>query len=267
MNEQKRIIAIVLAVGLIAAAFMISNRWKKSTAVLKTPKTPQNRSAMAKKPVDRVEFLTEVFKDIKPTENVARLLQKDPRSLPEDSLEVILKWSLEARIDPLTVMIESDLAMKNPTEENMTTAARNLISAATQYQETPIISAWMFQQGKIIIDKGMALNDKNIPLRNALITYISEFENEPMKFLTLLRETLALDSNNVETHFIHLNLLFKSEQWEKAIEKCKKLISLQPQNPEWLFRMSHIYGMTGDSTNAKVYKDLAVRVQKKQKSN
>ncbi len=104
-------------------------------------------------------------------------------------------------------------------------------------------------------------------LRNALIVYQSEFANQPMMFLATLKESYSIDSNDVELNFIHLNLLKKSNQLEKAIKKCEKLVSLQPQNPYWLFEASDIFGQMGDSTNAKVYLDLAVKVQRNSKQN
>lgn len=223
----------------------------------------QNRP-IDKKPVDRQQFLTAVFSEVKPPENVGRLIFKDAAKLPKDSLEIILRWALEAGLEPLAIMVESDLAEQNPTKENLTNASRNLVFGGAQFTDNPVISNYLFQRGKILIDRGLALDGKNVPLRNALITYISEYENEPMKFLGVLRETLALDSNNIETHFIHLNLLRKSGQWKKAITKCEKLISLQPQNPMWLYQTSEIYGYMGDSLNAKTYLNLAVKAQKNQ---
>jgi tetratricopeptide (TPR) repeat protein len=86
-----------------------------------------------------------------------------------------------------------------------------------------------------------------------------------MQFLATLKESLLIDSNNIELNFIHLNLLKKSQQWEKAIKKSQKLVSLQPQNSYWLFEISDIYGNLGDSTNAKIYLNLAVKSQKNQK--
>jgi len=59
-------------------------------------------------------------------------------------------------------------------------------------------------------------------------------------------------------------LLKKSNQWQKAIQKCEKLVSLQPKNPYWLFEMSDLYGTMGDSANAKVYLNLAIERQRKQ---
>jgi len=102
-------------------------------------------------------------------------------------------------------------------------------------------------------------------LRNALIIFQSEYLNQPMQFLATLKESLLIDSNNIELNFIHLNLLKKSQQWEKAIKKSQKLVSLQPQNPYWLFETSDIYGNLGDSINAKIYLNLAVKSQKNQK--
>lgn len=237
-------------------------KWHSSTGSLKPVSEEAKHSKPTSEPVDRVTFLGEVFKDIKPTQAVGRILMQNPETVPADSLKLALKWAQETGLGPLQAALMAEITMKDPTETNITEAARNLVFAGAEFHESPVISGYLFQQGKILIDKGMSMNDKNIALRNALITYISEYENEPMKFLGVLRETLQIDSNNVETHFIHLNLLKKSGQWEKAIKKCEKLISLQPENSMWLYQASDLYGYTGDSVNAKLYLNLAVKAQK-----
>jgi tetratricopeptide (TPR) repeat protein len=83
-----------------------------------------------------------------------------------------------------------------------------------------------------------------------------------MEAVALLRENEKRDSTNVETHYIYLSLLKKAGELDKAIRRCEKLISLQPQNPEFLYEMSGLYGMKGDSLNARVFLDLAVKVQR-----
>lgn len=257
---------IVLSVAIALGILMVGNRWKFSSDTIKPSEGKMMRST-AHVFISREVFLTALFNDVRPPENIGRLLYKDSGTLSKDSLESILKWALETQLEPLAILIEADLATLNPTEENITNAARNLVFGGAQYTDNPTISDFLFQRGKSLIDIGMKQNPNNISLRNAWITYISEYENEPMKFLGVLRETLAMDSNNVETHFIHLNLLRRSGQWKKAIDKCEKLISLQPQNPIWLYQTSEIYGYMGDSLNAKTYLELAVRAQKKQKTN
>jgi len=212
-------------------------------------------------PVDRVAFLNAVFNKSKPPLEVSRLLLSQPGSMPKDSSLKALKWAQETQNHALISLIELDLLALFK-EGNETEVARNLIFNAAEYVDVPKISAFLFQQGKILIDKGLAANPKNMDLRNALIIYQSEYLNQPMQFLATLKESLLIDSNNVELHFIHLNLLKKSQQWEKAIKKCQKLVSLQPQNPRWLFEMSEVFGFMGDSVNAKVYLNLAVKTQK-----
>jgi predicted Zn-dependent protease len=87
-----------------------------------------------------------------------------------------------------------------------------------------------------------------------------------MKFLGTMRESLAIDSNNMETNLIRFQLLLKSGQLKKAGAVSEKLISLQPQNPAWYYQASDVFGNLGDSVKSKTYLDLAVKMQKKQKN-
>ncbi len=258
---------MVLAFAAALASVLVINRWKSPTGTLEAPKQemPQADNGFESRPIGNGEFFAQVFKDVKPPVWVGSLLVKEPSTLVQDSLLRLQRWALETQNTALEAWVIGQLAEQKPTEANITEAARNFIFSATQITENAIISSYLYQSGKKMIDRGMKLNDKNIPLRNALITYLSIYENAPMKFLGVLRETLAIDSTNVETHYIHLGLLKKSGQWKKALDKCQKLISLQPQNPEWLFEASDLYGQQGDSVNAKVYLNLAVKARNNQK--
>jgi tetratricopeptide (TPR) repeat protein len=215
-------------------------------------------------PVDRVAFLNAVFDKTKPPTEISRILLSPGGLMPVDSTKKALKWAEETQNHALVAVIKYDLFALFR-EGNETEIARQLIFTAAEYSDNKKISGFLFQQGKILIDKGLAQNSKNMELRNALIIYQSEYLNQPMQFLATLKESLLIDSNNIELNFIHLNLLKKSQQWEKAIKKCQKLVSLQPQNPYWLFETSDIFGNLGDSTNAKIYLNLAVKSQKNQK--
>ena len=265
MNKKQNFIAIVLGSALALALLLTYNRWKSAKATLPTAKVemPANMGGMPQEPVDRVAFFSALFDKSKPPANIARLLLSDPKLLSSDSLKPIKKWATETQNHALLANLELEefnLSKKG----DLTSIARNLIFTGTEFSEQPQVGAYLFQQGKILIDKGLAQNPKNMDLRNALIVYQSEYLNQPMQFLATLKESLLIDSMNVELHFIHYNLLKKSQQWEKAIKKCQKLVSLQPQNPYWLFEMSNVYGTLGDSLNAKTYLDLAVKAQRKQ---
>jgi len=267
VDKQNRHVWIVIAFALSLASFLIVKSWKTSDGTISAVKAKPEFTEAAKTPVSLSAFFGQIFKDIKPPQYVGSILMRDPKKISVDSINILLKWAAETGNIPLQAWTGGKIALRNPTETNITEAARNDIFSAVQMEDDPTISNFLFQEGKKFIDRGMAENPKNVPLRNALITYLSIYENAPMKFLGVLRETLAIDSTNIETHYIHLNLLKKSGQWEKALNKCQKLISLQPQNPDWLFELSNIYGTKGDSVNAKVYLNLAVKVRNQQKKN
>lgn len=241
-------------------------KFKTSRGTLKKPEQGMNApAALPQEPVDRIEFLNSVFEETRPPEWVGNILVADPAKMSADSLEKALKWSTETGTDPVTAWIQAQLAEKKGGAENLTQASRTLMFAASASIDKPVVAAFLFQQGKRLVDAALAGDRKNAPALNALIVYQSEYENQPMNFLGTMRESLAVDSNNVETRFLRLNLLRKSQQWKKAVQECQKLISLQPQNPTWYFQASDIYGFMGDSTSARMYLDLAVKVQKNQK--
>ncbi|MBL7813293.1 MAG: hypothetical protein JNL57_13815 [Bacteroidetes bacterium] len=267
MDANKSHVTLVLSLAAALTLLLTGLNWKTSKGKLKEAAgNAMAASELPQQPVDRIAFLNEVFKEVKPPESIGRILTAPKGKMPQDSLQVALKWASEASLQPLVVLLQSELAEQTGTESNLTEAARNLVFSGTEYLDQPVLAAFLFQQGKRLVDMGLAKNPRNIPLRNALIAYQSEYLNAPMVFLSSLRETLAMDSNNVETHFIHLNLLKKSGQWKKALQKCQKLISLQPQNPVWLYQASDMYGYLGDSTNAKIFLNLGMKAEKATKT-
>lgn len=264
MNHRVWIIASII---ILIGAILVVNRWKISeftpVADANKPQMPGIGDAgLPQEQISRIEFLNAVFEKTKPSPIVARVLTAKTGSYPKDSLTMALKWAEETENAALIALLQTDLAEQFDASSDKTDVARNLIFAGAAVMDQPIAAAYLFQLGKQYIDKGLEKNAQNTPLLNALIVYQSEYINAPMQFLGTLKSAIAADSSNVETHFIHLNLLKKSQQWPKALKKCGKLISLQPQNPRWLFEMSDVYGILGDSVNAKVYLNLAIKTQK-----
>ncbi|MEY4002255.1 MAG: hypothetical protein RIT07_297 [Bacteroidota bacterium] len=258
----------LLPVVILAVIFglLYLPKYKTSYGTLPSAKNAAaGTQSLPQEVVEKDDFINALFAETRPPEWIGRLLFQSPSESSQDTLQRALKWANETSNAPLVSYLQSLLAEKQGGEENLTTAARTLIFAASENMDKPVAAAYLFQQGKRLLDAVLKSSPKNISARNALIVYQSEYENQPMKFLGTLRETLALDSNNLETRFLRLNLLRKSAQWKKAAEECQKLISLQPQNPVWYFQASDIYGFMGDSVNAKVYLNLAVKVQNSSK--
>jgi len=267
-NASRIRVGILVTAILVLSIWMISNRWKSPEMIL--PTKSENlmgsvNSGMPQKEVTRIEFLNEVLEGLKPTPLVAKVITSAKGKIALDSMELAFNWAIETQNPALATLIRTDIDLQKE-KPNYSDIARTFIFNGDMYlNDKPMVASYLFQQGKKYIDLGLKQNPNNVSLLNALIVYESEYVNQPMQFRNTLKKALQLDSNNIETNIIHLNLLKKSGQLPKALKKCEKLISLQPQNSDWLYEMSNLYGTTGDSVNAKIYLDLAVKTQKKNK--
>ena len=269
-NPKKQITAIVVT-SLAAATLYLGVKWQTSTvkrvndapsAIATGKPGMQNGGALSKETISRVQFLSSLFSESKPPPYIARVILQDPKTISIDSLEVALKWAQETKNAPLVALMHSDL-MEFKQKGTLADVAREFVFLAASQIENETQRDFLFQQGKKWIDKGLSEDNRQMPLRNALIVYQSEYLNQPMAFVGTLKESQQIDSNDLELNFIHLNLLKKSNQMGKAVKKCEKLVSLQPENPYWLYELSDLYGQSGDSVNAKIYLNLAVKLQRK----
>ncbi len=272
LSTPKKQIAAVFVGCLTVVVLYLGVQWQSST--LKRSSTTSSDAATGapgeasedvslKGPISRIEFLSSLFNASKPPPYIARVILQDPSTSNKDSLRVALKWAEETQNAPLVALLHSDL-MEFHQQGTLVEVAREYVFLAASQHENETQRGFLFQEGKKWIDKGLLKDPKQMPLRNALIVYQSEFLNQPMAFVSTLKESQQIDSNDLELNFIHLNLLKKSNQMAKAMKKCEKLVSLQPQNPYWLYEISDLYGQTGDSVNAKIYLNLAVKLQRKQ---
>lgn len=272
LSTPKKQIATVLVGCLTIVVLYLGVQWQSPT--LKRSSTTSSESATEtsvessgdvslKGPISRIQFLSSLFSTSKPPPYIARVILQEPNDSDKDSLRVALKWAEETQNAPLVALLHADL-MEFHQEGNLMEVAREYVFLAASQHDNETQRGFLFQEGKKWIDIGLLKNPKQMPLRNALIVYQSEFLNQPMAFVSTLKESQEIDSNDLELNFIHLNLLKKSNQMAKAMKKCEKLVSLQPQNPYWLYEISDLYGQTGDSVNAKIYLNLAVKLQRKQ---
>lgn len=272
LSTPKKQIATVLVGCLTIVVLYLGVQWQSPT--LKRSSTTSSESATEtsvessgdvslKGPISRIQFLSSLFSTSKPPPYIARVILQEPSDSNKDSLRVALKWAEETQNAPLVALLHAYL-MEFHQEGSLMEVAREYVFLAASQHDNETQRGFLFQEGKKWIDIGLLKNPKQMPLRNALIVYQSEFLNQPMAFVSTLKESQEIDSNDLELNFIHLNLLKKSNQMAKAMKKCEKLVSLQPQNPYWLYEISDLYGQTGDSVNAKIYLNLAVKLQRKQ---
>lgn len=267
MNKK---VLIPLTIGSITAIALIAYQWKTAKGTLPEPKkaSPEKQqSPFLKKSISRNEFISAIFSVVKPTQEMRTYLSKPWDSLSATELTAIRTYC-ESHSEPYLAALSLECIvtelLQKESKANLSKVAKEYIFSAPQFSDlNPVISSYFFQQGKVFIDQALKENPKDVSAKQALIMYQSEYEgDQPMVFLATLRETLALDSNNIETNWIHLNLLEKSQQWNKVLQKAKKLISLQPQNSNWYFVASNASARVGDSATARTFLNQAIKLKK-----
>ena len=73
---------------------------------------------------------------------------------------------------------------------------------------------------------------------------------EVMQAVTLLKEVLAADSNNVQAIYTLGMLSIQSGQYDKAVERFEKLRQLEPMNSEYYYYLADIYSQLGQKDKA-----------------
>lgn len=98
--------------------------------------------------------------------------------------------------------------------------------------------------------KVLELNPKNLQAKCALAACIIQGDNDVMKGVGMLKEVVAVDSNNVQAIFALGMLSIQSGQFDKAQERFEKLIKIEPFNPEFYYYLGEVYAKRGDVPKA-----------------
>lgn len=127
----------------------------------------------------------------------------------------------------------------------------------------------LFKKAKNNLEKSLELNKDNLDAKVDLaVSYYNLDAMEPstdvqikMKPIFLLREVIAADSNNIDALYYLGKLSIESLQYEKAIARFKKLVSLQPLNREFYFELSRIYAEMGNKKESDVWLEKAQNIK------
>lgn len=115
------------------------------------------------------------------------------------------------------------------------------------------------------LDKDSSNLDAKVDLAVSVynINHFQKPENnmDLMRPALLLREVVKSNPNHIDGLYYLGKLAIESNQLEKAIERFKKLVSLQPQNREYYMELSGIYEMMGNKTESKAWADKASAIK------
>lgn len=108
----------------------------------------------------------------------------------------------------------------------------------------------LFQKAMECYEKVLELNPNNVEAKISLASCYVEGSQEPMKGISMLREIEKTDSNNVNLQLSFAFFSEKSGQWDKAVSRFHKVLSINPDFIEAYLHLADAYQQKGDKENA-----------------
>lgn len=149
----------------------------------------------------------------------------------------------------------SEAAKLDNSEKKLTFAAR-LILENMKREEDPAQKVWEAQTAATLFEKALQLDPDNNDLKVGLGSCYVYGEGmignaeQTMKGIQQLLQVVKQDSNNMQAQLVLGIGGVISNQYDKAIERLKKVVSFDPHNLEAVSWLADAYAATGDKQNA-----------------
>jgi len=149
----------------------------------------------------------------------------------------------------------SEAAKLDNSEKKLTFAAR-LILENMKREDNPAQKVWEAQTAASLFEKALKLDPDNDDLKVGLgscYVYGEGMIGNPeqtMKGIQQLLQVVKKDSNNMQAQLVLGIGGVISNQYSKAIERLKKVVSFDPQNLEAVSWLADAYAAAGDKQNA-----------------
>src|ERR1051325_1603544 len=150
--------------------------------------------------------------------------------------------------------LENDLkkAQSDKNEQAWLVCADNFLKGARYIQSDKKV---VLYKGAIDgYEKALALNPANLSAKTNLGTAIVESSSmtgiQPMKGISLLREVIQADSNNIEAN-LQLGLFsVTSQQFDKAIERFNRILRIDSTHIDMYVYLGDTYAQMGEKAKA-----------------
>jgi len=134
----------------------------------------------------------------------------------------------------------AEAARLENSEKSLTFAARLFLDSLVE-EKNPHLKNWEAFQAKDLFERSLKLKPDNDSSRVGLgEVYLYGGIAMPMQGVALIKEVAAKDPNNIYAQISLGRASLMSNQIEKADEYFKKVVSLQPDNIEAIFRIAEI---------------------------
>lgn len=260
MNKPQWItlsVALLIVIGLFAATqgTLFGERKAKSSA----PAATQNGDSDEGLSTDSVLFYA---KKSLPQAQVSRLAQLENSIARGDVAEQKLHlmhqlarfWVDSARaFTPMAwypyAYYTAEAARLENSEKSLSFAARLFLEALGRETDHRV-KHWQADQATDLFERSLKLNPANDSAKIGLGATILYSGHEPMKGISLIREVVEKDSTNTYAHLTLAEASLMSGQLDKAIERLKTVIRLQPGSLQATLLLADTYERMGHKEDA-----------------
>jgi tetratricopeptide (TPR) repeat protein len=160
-------------------------------------------------------------------------------------------WKDSARIFEPYAWYEAQAARLEYSEKTLTFAA-HLFLNNLKGEVNPQLKKWKALQAKDLFERSLKINDKNDSSVVGLgACYIfGNIAETPMEGILKVRQVVEKDSSNVFAQMVLGHGSVISGQYDKAIDRFEKVISLQPGNLEAVVMLAEVYERKADKSSA-----------------
>ena len=151
-------------------------------------------------------------------------------------------WKDTARIFEPFAWYTAEAARLENSEKSLTFAA-HLFLRDLRFEKSPALQQWKGKQAKDLFERSLKLNPDNDSSQVALgATYLyGGISQNPMEGIMKIRQVAEQDSTNIYAQMTLGEASLVSGQLDRAIERFKKVIQLQPNNVEAILSLADVY--------------------------
>ncbi|MEX0594890.1 MAG: tetratricopeptide repeat protein [Candidatus Paceibacterota bacterium] len=134
--------------------------------------------------------------------------------------------------------------------KNWEIAGDRQLSVSSNEAYDPTFNTKLYEQSLVSYQNALELDPENLDLQVKLGSAIVDRSPQPMQGITLLLGVIEKDSMHVNANLALGKFGIISKQYDKAVIRLEKVLSLQPENTEALFLAAEAYGNMGNKEKA-----------------
>jgi len=171
-------------------------------------------------------------------------------------------WRDSARSFLPFIYYSGEKAKLENSEKNLNFAAQSMLEELRGISN-PELKKWMAIEANDLFSRSLKINPNNDSTIIGLgSTYFFGVPGAPMEGILKIRAIADKDPNNVFAQFMLGYGGMVSGQTDKAAERFKKVLELDPSNTEAIFLLAELYEKAGNNNEAKVWYEKGLKAVK-----